>query len=929
MPSSASTKSEHTVELPVVPPAIKDLPPRVVPIPSSFALFLLCIVLVVLFAAVVYFYLESIGFMLIAIARASYPIKSDVHRLRKRNLKKCTEEIARLRALDPNLDWDSLVREGLCDAETIRLQEDYPHIHWPSIVCEEKIARLKAQYPSIDWQESICEDMTKWIKARYPFIDWEKVVRQELCETEIARLRGVNPQIDWDNLLCGRQIEALRQKYPWINWSSIACELRTERLRREHPTVDWNTVIRQEVSSSEIDRLKKANPEIAWDAIICEARFDWLRAQHPMINWDNILCQEKIQQLRGIYPAVDWDNVISEEIAEEEIQSIKERYSTIDWERIVRGPTIKRPSFFEISQPHTSILSQRVSYIPETTEAETSSLPVGSPEMREEQIQRLKLLHPDMDWSDDRKYKTSEVHSSFVKSGRPHSNWESATYGPIETCEETIRNLKILYPNVDWFNVVKNELSIIEISRLKIEHPFINWDNITRTRPQNDAANAPMSAEFQASRERASLVLQPNVFVDFAELISCLELLCPCVDWRCILIEKMLEREIHKLRSTYPCINWDHVVTLEVGKKTLVKDSTDAVCSIEINRLKTLYAHIDWAQILSNPLNDAEYERLESAHLYVNWDHVRKLLTDSSDKLPDNRVDALRQDFPFIKWDSVVEDTALPDDEVRRLETCYPHIDWRALIQRDQTQKRIRVVITTADEATRSMSISGPPTTAHKIPVALLDHLDILYPGVDWSILNIFHTANIKQEYPFIDWNTILGDSMVKAFVLELKSIAAPQRMSPDAKELLKTASMAPHSKTERPSVNQHLLSVPAVHHLSRKSSMHKKEIETLKRLHPHVDWGSVIEQEKPRKSSVPKSTRQLSTDTLKNFPSTVFLRETSVYKPTQNLAQHKRHLDQEIVRLRRQHPHVNWNYVVRKEARKKSEKSSSLSRLE
>ena len=410
---------------------------------STAALFFICICLIGLLVVVVYFYLESIGFMLVMIARAPYSERPGVEKLTTERL------IMQLREMHPDIDFDALIREERCRGEILHLRRLHPDINWDSILCEAAARRLRDAYPYIRWDMILCGELPYVLRARYPFIDWSRIITEDACGREIERLRLCNPDMDWTEILCEARIDTLRRKFPYLNWDGIVCEERIRRLRETYPNVNFDRLIQDELCETEINQLKCQYPQIDWQSMICVERSRWLRARHPLVHWENIINEERVAQLRRLYPYIDWSNVIQNQLCEKEISNLKNRFPQLDWEGIVRGGDVE---LIRISR--NLAISRLNARFPNVTWEE-----VIEEDLNDCVIRRLRRKHPYLDWN---AITTAIFHPISLKSVNFKDPEACKVYRKLVPC------LEELYPCVDWRYFVEK----------KYASPYINWDYI-------------------------------------------------------------------------------------------------------------------------------------------------------------------------------------------------------------------------------------------------------------------------------------------------------------------------------------------------------------------------------------------------------------------------------------------------------------------
>nr|CDS25627.1 DNA methylase N 6 adenine specific [Hymenolepis microstoma] len=416
--------------------------------PGAFGILFLCICILGLLAGVVYFFLESIGFMLVAIAKAT---RSERLNALKRANRMCKKEIDHLRKIYPDIDFDKIVREEVSKAEIIELREMNPELDWNNVICDSRICWLQKCYPYIHWSRIMLEELPDVIREKYPRIDWDYIIKEYRCEQEIEEIKEVFPNIDWEHLLCETKIEHLRKNIPYLNWDGIVAERRIQKLRETYPNINFDSIVCKAICESEINKLTSQYPHINWMKILAEERIVWLRARHPMINWENIVSEVRISKLRAIYPEINWKNVIRTSICENEIEEIKRRFHCLDWESIVKGVDAN-----SIRMKASEAVRRLTSRFPDVAWEQ-----IISENLSDSYMCKLRKKYPFLDWD---AITTAVFHPTLNKSvnfTRPEVYQKFRSLVPY---------LQDLYPYVDWRYFVEK----------KYASPYINWDYILK-----------------------------------------------------------------------------------------------------------------------------------------------------------------------------------------------------------------------------------------------------------------------------------------------------------------------------------------------------------------------------------------------------------------------------------------------------------------
>ncbi|VDD76570.1 unnamed protein product [Mesocestoides corti] len=676
-PSSSKPGSKPTLAM-----------PHRTSLPSTAGLSTICLCLVGLLVGVVYFYLESIGFMLVGIARAPYSELSNVSAAWRRRQTRSQSEIRRLQEQHPEVDFGAVVRDGLCAAEIRRLRTEYPQVNWDEILCEAEVQKLRELYPFIRWDSILCEEAPQFLRARYPRIDWDRVIRDEVCEKEIRRLREDYTDVTWSEILCDGKIRHLRIKYPCLNWDQMVCEERIRRLKRAFPRVNFDSLIREEVSEAEIGRMKTMYPEVDWGSVISEEKVLWARARHPMVNWANIVSEEKVRRLKTLYPHIDWANVVRKQLHEDEVERLKARFSNQDWQRVLRG--------------------------------------------------------------DDLKFRVSR--------------------------KAAVHKLTSLNSNIAWEDIVTADLCDGEIQRLREEYAFLDWEAITETL-STPAAVASTSIAGQSASGNS------------LELLPCLELLFPCIDWSSIVEQKWCEKELKRLRSAYSCINWDHVLSDRVVQSVLRIDDDATPTDLEegacpkrvsstslIVRLRTSYPPVNWPALLQDGLEETNVQRMQILHPHINWAAVFHGSTvkamdcveagsgsqEETTGPPSDPISHLQGNYPFIDWGSILHG-GLSEDGMTRIKHSFPYINWRYLESDEAFSRIIASEVSNlgpSDEQVVGCALKCDDSTLSTTP-AFVSHLHSVYPGVHWSSFVPYNAGlgeltTLAPNFPFIDWDYLV-----------------------------------------------------------------------------------------------------------------------------------------------------------------------------
>ncbi|VDO01944.1 unnamed protein product, partial [Rodentolepis nana] len=416
--------------------------------PGAFGILFLCICILGLLAGVVYFFLESIGFMLVDVAKAT---RSERLNALKRANRMCKKEIAHLRKIYPDIDFDKIIIEEVYKAEIQELREMNPELDWDNVIADSRICWLQKCYPFINWSRIMLEELPDILREKYPQIDWDFIIKEYKCEQKIEEIKAIFPNIDWDHLLCETKIEHLRKNIPYLNWDGIVAERRIRKLRKTYPNINFDNIVCDAICESEINKLKAQYPQINWGEILTEGRIMWLRARHPMINWENIVSEVRIAKLRAIYPEINWQNIIQTYICDNEIEEIKRRFHCLDWESIVKGADA------------TSIRME------------------GS-----EAVRRLTSSFPDVAWEEIITEHLSDTYMCNLRKEYPYLDWDAITtaiFHPnlnksvnftrpevYQKFRSLVPHLQDLYPYVDWRYFVEK----------KYASPYINWDYILK-----------------------------------------------------------------------------------------------------------------------------------------------------------------------------------------------------------------------------------------------------------------------------------------------------------------------------------------------------------------------------------------------------------------------------------------------------------------
>ncbi|KAM3185989.1 hypothetical protein ACTXT7_005289 [Hymenolepis weldensis] len=416
--------------------------------PGVFGIFFLCICILGLLAGVVYFFLESIGFMLVAIAKAT---GSERLNAEKRANRICKKEIDRLRRLHPDIDFDKIVREEVCKAEILELRETFPELDWKNVICDSQICWLQKCYPYIRWSKIMLEELPDIIREKYPHIDWDHVIEEYKCDQEIEEMKAAFPNINWAHLLCETKIEQLRKNIPYLNWDGIVSEQRIQKLREAYPNINFDNIVSKAICESEIKKLANQYPNINWEEVLCEERVVWLRARHPLINWENIVSEARISKLRKLYPEMNWKNVIQNYICENEIEEIKRRFHCLDWENIVKGVDAN-----SVRMTNSEAIKRLTSRFPDVAWEQ-----IITEHLSDSSMAKLRKKYSYLDWDAITTAIFHPLSNKSVNFMRPEVYQKFRSFVPY---------LEDLYPYVDWRYFVEK----------KYASPYINWDYILK-----------------------------------------------------------------------------------------------------------------------------------------------------------------------------------------------------------------------------------------------------------------------------------------------------------------------------------------------------------------------------------------------------------------------------------------------------------------
>ncbi|EUB58846.1 hypothetical protein EGR_06270 [Echinococcus granulosus] len=490
---------------------------------------------------------------------------------------------------------------------------------------------------------------------------------------------------------------------------------------------------------------------------------------------------------------------------------------------------------------------------------------------------------------------------------------------PSQICELEILRLQQLYPDIDLHELARQELCRAEILGLRLLHPEIDWDKIVceaEVRRLHD--NYPFIRWEKILRTELPYVLRAKYpFINWSQIaaedacgreIDRLRAENPEMDWTTVLCEARIE----SLQRKFPCLNWSGIV-----------------CEERIRRLRSAYPDVDFDQLVRDELCEAEMEQLKRQHPEIDWQAIvcaeralwlkaRHPMVRWENIVSEEKVVRLRNLYPCIDWSNVIRNN-LCEKEIESLKKRFPRLDWESIVRGgDASMKRLSKTVAIERLNMRFSDVTWENVITEDLSDCAIKRWRREYPYFDWNAITtaIFqpitlksvnfknpevcksfreHVTCLEELYPCVDWRYFVEKKYASPYINWDYIINCEEGESMQEGEKLDSA-IIDRLKLRYPFVNW--------------SAFQNIGVEKMRREHPYIHWTVVLEE---------NDLCEGETFGQGNIEP-VTLPEVSpvVPKMEKRVKGSKVTAEQEILRLRLEYPHINWEKVIAKERRRK-----------
>ncbi|VDK40522.1 unnamed protein product [Taenia asiatica] len=506
----------------------------------------------------------------------------------------------------------------------------------------------------------------------------------------------------------------------------------------------------------------------------------------------------------------------------------------------------------------------RAPYTERTVQKKTPS------QICELEICRLQQLHPDIDLHELARQEFCQAEILHLRLLHPEIDWDKII------CEAEVRRLRENYPFIHWEMILCTELPYV----LRARYPFINWsqivaedacgreiDRLRAENPEMDWTTVLCEARIESLQRKFPYLNWSGIICE--ERIRRLRSAYPSVNFDQLAQDELCEAEMERLKCHYPEIDWEAIVCAErilwLKARHPMVHWENIVSEEKVVRLRHLYPCIDWSNVIRNNLCEKEIESLKKRFPQLDWESIVRGADESMKRLSKTvAIERLNLRFPDVTWEDVITED-LSDCAIRRWREKYPYFDWNA--------------ITTAlfqPITLKSVNFKNPEVCkSFREHVACLEEL---YPCVDWR-----YFVEKKYASPYINWDYILSCE-------EEESMQEGEKLNSTIIERLNSR-----------------------YRFVNWSAFQNVGIEKMRREHPYIHWTVVLEENDLGEGQTLGQANDESV-TLPKVPPVVPVAQ----KMETRLKMSKLAVEQEILRLRREYPHINWDNVIAKERRRK-----------
>ncbi|VDM18370.1 unnamed protein product [Hydatigera taeniaeformis] len=493
---------------------------------------------------------------------------------------------------------------------------------------------------------------------------------------------------------------------------------------------------------------------------------------------------------------------------------------------------------------------------------------------------------------------------------------------PSQICEAEIRRLEQLHPEIDLHELARQELCQAEILGLRVLHPEIDWEKIV------------CEAEVRRLQEDYPFIHWEKVL--HTELPYVLRARYPFIDWNRIVAEDACGREIERLKAENPDMDWT-IVLCEARIESLQRKFPcinwgGIVCEERIRRLRSAYPSVDFDQLVRDELCEEEMEQLKLQHPEIDWEAI----------VCAEQVLWLKARHPMVHWENIVS-----EDKIVRLRHLYPYIDWSNVIRNNLCEKEIIGLRKRFPQLDWESIVRGGDASVKRLSkAATTERLSSRFPDVTWSEiitedLSDYAIKRWREKYPWFDWDAITM-AIFQPITLKSVNFKSPEvcksfreqigcleELYPcvDWRYFVEKKYASPYinwdyiirREEEKPAQESEKLNPKFIDRLNSRyqfvnwSAFQNAGIEKMRREHPYIHWTVVLEENDLDEGQTldggnvePMTPRKVS-------PIVPFARKTEERIKLSRVA-----AEEEILRLRREYPHINWENVIAKERRQK-----------
>ncbi|CDI97082.1 DNA methylase N 6 adenine specific [Echinococcus multilocularis] len=489
------------------------------------------------------------------------------------------------------------------------------------------------------------------------------------------------------------------------------------------------------------------------------------------------------------------------------------------------------------------------------------------PQICELEILQLQQLYPDIDLHELARQELCRAEILGLRLLHPEINWDEIV------CEAEVRRLHDNYPFIRWEKILRTELPYV----LRAKYPFINWnqiaaedacgreiDRLRAENPEMDWTTVLCEARIESLQRKFPCLNWSGIVCE--ERIRRLRSAYPDVDFDQLVRDELCEAEMEQLKRQHPEIDWQAIVCAEralwlKARHPMVRWE-NIVSEEKVVRLRNLYPCIDWPNVIRNNLCEKEIESLKKRFPRLEWESIVRGGDASMKRLSKTvAIERLNMRFSDVTWENVITED-LSDCAIKRWRREYPYFDWNA--------------ITTAifqPITLKSVNFKNPEVC--KSFREHVTYLEELYPCVDWR-----YFVEKKYASPYINWDYIInceeGESMQEGEKLDSTII-------------------------DRLNLRYRFVNWSAFQNIG---------VEKMRREHPYIHWTVVLEENDLCEDET-FGQGNIEPVTLPEVSPVVLKMEKRVKGP-------KVTAEQEILRLRLEYPHINWEKVIAKERRRK-----------